>query len=89
MPIKEEGYVITEQIFWDLVRFRYGWELYRTPMYCGCGSTFDIQHALSCKKGGFDSLRHNDVCNITAALLKEVCHDVRVEPILQQLTGSW
>ena len=88
MPIKEEGYVITKQIFWDLVRFRYGWELYRMPMYCGCGSKFDIQHALSCKKGGFVSLRHNDVRNITAALLKEVCHDVRVEPILQQLTGE-
>ena len=80
MPIKEEGYVITKQIFWDLVRFRYGWELYRMPI--------DIQHALSCKKGGFVSLRHNDVRNITAALLKEVCHDVRVEPILQQLTGE-
>ena len=33
MPIKEEGYVKTKQIFWDLESFRYGWEIYRTPIY--------------------------------------------------------
>ena len=71
MPIKEEGYVITKQM-----RFRYGWELYRTPMHCECGSKFDIQHSLSRKKGNFVSLRHNDVRNITVALLKEVCHEL-------------
>ena len=26
--------------------------------------------------------------NITASLLKEVCHDVRIEPSLQKLTGE-
>ena len=75
--------LLPKKSFSGLVRFRYGWELYRTPMYCECGSRFDIQHALSWKKGGFAVLRHNDVRNITAALLKEICHDVRVEPSLQ------
>ena len=72
ITLKVMQLLITKQIFWDLVRF---WELYRTPIYCRCGSKFV-------------SLRHNDVRNITATLLKEVCHDVRVEPILQQLTGE-
>ena len=27
-----------------------------------------------------------DITNITASLLKEVCHDVRIEPTLQKLT---
>ena len=49
---------------------------------------FDIQHALSCKKGGFISLRHNHLRNITATLLKEVCKDIRVEPQLEELTGE-
>ena len=39
---------------------------------CECGSTFSIDHALSCKKGGFVSLRHNQVRNLTASLLDEV-----------------
>ena len=45
---------------------------------------FDLTYALSCKKGGFVSLRHNHIGNITASLLTEV----RVEPFLQQLTGE-
>ena len=55
---------------------------------CECGSKFTIEHALSCKKGGFVSLRHNQIRNITASLLKEVCHNVCIEPRLQQLTGE-
>ena len=34
------------------------------------------------------TLRHDNVRNITAELSKEVCHDVKVELQLQQLTGE-
>jgi hypothetical protein len=40
------------------------------------------------QKGGFVSIRHNSIRNTTATLLKEVCHDVRVEPNLLKLTGE-
>ena len=53
---------------------------------CSCGMKYDLQHSLSCKKGGFVSLRHNHLHNITANLIDQVCHDVRVEPPLQTLT---
>ena len=46
-------------------------------------------HALSCKKGGFVSLRHNHIRNITSILLKEVFKDVSVESQLHQLTGKY
>ena len=36
----------------------------------------------------FPSIRHNEVRDITAELLSEVCHDVEVEPHLQPLTLS-
>ena len=49
--------------------------------------TFTIDHALSCKKGGFISLRHNEIRNFTEKLLKETCHDVALEPNLQHLGG--
>ena len=37
---------------------------------------------------GFPSMRHNELRDITAELLTEVCHSVGVEPILQPLTGE-
>ena len=45
-------------------------------------------HALLCKKGGFISLRHNQIRDLTANLPKTICHDVLIEPTLQQLTGE-
>ena len=75
-------------MFWDLLRIRYGWAISRLPEKCSCGVSFDLNHALSCKKGGFITIRHNHIRNITASLMKEVCHDVRVEALLQKLTGE-
>ena len=43
---------------------------------------------MSCKKGGFITLRHNNVRNLTANMLKEVCSDVAIEPPLIELTGE-
>ena len=88
LPIKDEGYTLTKQQFWDLVRLRYGWQLKRLPSHCECGASFSPEHALSCKKGGFVSMRHNHLRNITAKLLGECCKDVRIEPTLQPLTGE-
>ena len=88
LPIKEEGYDLTKQLFWDLVRMRYNWALPRLPSVCECDIKSDLTHALSCKEGGFVSLWHNHIRNIIALLLTEVFKDVRVEPLLQQLTGE-
>ena len=79
LPIKDEGYVFNKQEFWDLIHIRYGWNLTRLPEKCACGVRFDVHHALICKKGGFITQRHNQLRNITAVLLKEVCRNVRVE----------
>ena len=38
--------------------------------------------------GGYPFIRHNQLRNITADLLKEVCSNVTVEPPLQPLTGE-
>ena len=65
----------------------------RAPSLCACGSKFSVEHALSCPKGGFPSIRHNEIRDLTANLLTEVCNDVCIEPTLQPtdsvvLTGS-
>ena len=38
--------------------------------------------------GGFPIIRHNEIRDITASLLTEVCHNVATEPPLQPLTGE-
>ena len=58
------------------------------PANCVCGEKFDISHALSCKKGGLITLRHNELRDITANLLKEICRDVRTEPSLIEVNGE-
>ena len=87
-PLKEEGYIVHKQCFFELIRILYGWKLDRLTSKCECGSTFSIDHTLSCKKGGFVSLTHNQARNLTAILLDEVCRDVCVESQLLQLTGE-
>ena len=81
--------MLNTQEFWDLLNIKYGWPLSRTPRTCTCGNNFNIKHALTCKKK--EGLLHSvttDITNITASLLKEVCHDVRIEPTLQKLPGE-
>ena len=84
----QEEYMFNKREFWDLVNIRYGWPLSRTPRNCTCGNNLNIENPLTCKTDGFITLRHNRLRNITASLLKEVCHDVQIEPTLQKLTGE-
>ena len=88
LPLESEGYYLNKTCFRDLICLRYGWELSRLPVTCECGSQFTIDHALSCKKGGFISMRHNELRNFTAKLLRTVCRDVTIEPTLEELNGE-
>ena len=47
-----------------------------------------VQHALSCKKGGFVSIRHNEVRDSPAEILKQTCSDVSIETPLQRITNK-
>ena len=38
------------------------------------------QPCISCPMGGFPTVLHNKLCDITASLLSEVCHNVATEP---------
>ena len=70
---------------------RYGFELEGIPATCGrgCGKTNSIEHSLSCARGGFVYMRHNQLRDLTANLLHEAgCTEVVVEPRLLPLTGE-
>ena len=47
-----------------------------------------FQRNMSCKKGGFVSICHNNVRDLNANILKEVYNDAEVEPKLIPLTGE-
>ena len=43
---------------------------------------------MSCKKGGFITLQHNEVRDIKATVLSDVCKYVKLEPSLLKLNGE-
>ena len=88
LPLEEKGFYLSKREFWDAINLRYSWPITRLPSKCACGSAFDVSHALSCKKGGFVTQRHNELRDFTADLLSEVCPDVCVEPHLEELSGE-
>ena len=85
LPIKSLGYTLNKQEFKDSVCMRYGWRIANTPSHCQCGQKNDIDHTLCCKKGGYVSMRHNQIRDMEAELMREVCKDVKVEPELLPL----
>ena len=88
LPIAEYGFELSKQQFWDSICLIYGWEISKSPTTCPCGSKFDIQHSMSCKKGGFVTIRHNDLRHLTAKILSEVCYDTEIEPTVVPLSGE-
>ena len=88
LPITEFGFTLHKGTFHDALALRYGWPPKHTPTNCECGASFSVDHALSCKRGGFPILRHNEIRDLTENLLTEVCHEVSTEPDLQSITNE-
>ena len=88
LPLKSHNFYLNKQIFWDSLYLRFGIPIPHLPLTCVCGTKFDIQHALTCKHGGFIGIRHNEVRDLTAEMLSEICQDVAIEPLLTPLTGE-
>ena len=88
LPIEEFSFALHKGAFHDALALRYNWQPLHTLSTCGCGARFSVEHTLSCPKGGFPSIRHNEIRDLTANLLTEVCSDVCIEPELQPITGE-
>ncbi len=82
LPIQSLGYTLNKEEFRDSIRLRYGWQIPNIPSFCVCGKKNDINHTLICKTGGYVILRHNKMRDINGDFLKQVCHDVNIEPEL-------
>ena len=82
IPVQKAGYTLNKEQFRDAVWLRYGWKLQNIPRHCACGKSSDIDHLLSCPKGGYSYLRHNVLRDTLAGLLSIFCKDVTTEPTL-------
>ena len=88
LPMAEHGFLLHKGEFRDAVCLRYGWNLSNIPRSCNCGTPFSIDHAMICHMGGIPTIRHNEIRDMTANLLTEICHNVATEPLLQPLTNE-
>ena len=78
LPIEEYGFTLHKTAFRDALAQVWLVTCQHTTS-CACGAAFSVEHALSCPKGGFPSIRHNEIRDYTAYVLSEVS----VEPHLQ------
>ena len=88
LPLDEHGFSLHKGDFRDAVCLRYGWPLLHLPTECVCGTSLTVDHAFTCPHGGYPTLRHNEIRDITAQLMSEVCPNVATEPTLQPVSNE-
>ena len=79
---------MNKEEFVDSIRLRYGWHIPNTASECGCGKRNNLNHALSCKKGGYIIYRHDRVRDENGKFLRQVCQDVQIEPGLLPIKAN-
>ena len=76
LPIEEFGFLLHKGAFRDAIALRYGWHISNMPKECVCGKKLTVEHVFTCSTGGFPTLRHNDIRDLTADLMAEVTSNV-------------
>ena len=82
LPLKEKSLAFNRSDFVDGINIRYQRSHKGLPDKCACGAKFNLTHALNCQVGGYVLMRHDNLRDLNAKLLKKVCKDVEIEPHL-------
>jgi len=83
LPIHKHGYTLHRCGFIDAVCFHYEWRPANLPSNCVCGKPFLLNIPQVVPLVVSPTLRHNELRNVTADLLSQICSNVRIEPQLQ------
>ena len=87
IPLKELDYTgVNKKEFRDAIKLRYDWEITDKPMLCACNVQLTVDHAIVFQRGGFIIQRHNELRDLEAEMLRMVCNDVEVKPVLLEVT---
>ena len=54
------------------------------PQYWGCRKRNSIEHTLDCKLGGYVHIRHNNIRDTEAQIMRDFAFDVSIEPGLEK-----
>ena len=84
LRIEEFGFSLHKRAFMDALALCYGWPVKDVPVSCSCGASFTISHVLSCPKGGFPSLRHNESEMLQLVSSQKCAMMFRLSPIYNQ-----
>ena len=80
---------MTATEFRDALAIRYRKPLLSISGTCdGCSEPFDLDHALSCKRGGLIIQRHNEIRDAIGDLSNLVWNQVHREPIIRDADDS-
>ena len=83
LPIAKHHFDLSDREFRDALSIRYRKPLLSLPINCdGCGASFDLSHALSCRRGGLVIQRHNEVRDAFGDLANLAWGQVVKEPIV-------
>ena len=79
IPDRFSGFELTKNEWLDNVAIRYGQHPINLPDQCnGCGAGIMLEHGLSCKRGRFVGIRHDDVLNEWVHLCSIALTNLRV-----------
>ena len=88
LPIDDHDFFLHKGDFKDSLCYCYGWSISGLSHKCCCGTLLSTDHAMICHKGGYPSVQHNEIWDVSYNLLAEVCYNTCVELVLQPLTGE-
>ena len=74
LPLTSRGFDLTRREFHGGLCLRYGWEPSNLPSSCSCGQRFGLEHALTCRRGGYVAVRHDEVRDLFSACWNVLQH---------------
>ena len=88
LPLREQRFDLNKEQFRAALSLRYNIPLEGLPSTCACEDSFNVPHALSCKKGWFVAMPHDNIKDTLTSLLGKVYKDVQSEPHLIPLENK-